>query len=521
MDNPAFIKDLESDIGKEKHDKSQVASHTFEEALALTGVGRFHYALTLICGICFMAVMAETMGISMVMPMVKCDLAATQAEQGLLASAGYFGVVMSSHIMGFLADTCGRVRTLRYSLVLATVATIISAFSVNTWMLIAFRFLNGFFISGCQACVFSLCGEYHSNRTRVRYVTLMSIFLPFALMFMPGIGLLILPMKLDFVILGLKFASWRAFFLVNTVLSIGGLIGLATLTETPKYLLVHGQHDASLDILRRIYAKNTGDKADNFPVKSIVLQTGGADLSNVHGVKDALKIIWSQTIPLFYKERILHTFNICFSLFSVYGISQGLFMWFPTVLNDLIAKNGQDLKVCSVIGSMDMTTPAASNDCSNALDTFMFEVLIMIGAAFTLVFLIFSYTIDIVGKVNLLMIWLTVSVVCAAVIHWISDFAAVVIVLTLLMSVGNCGGIIATISIEFYPTQINAMGMCFAMMIGRLGSVAGGNIIGMFLFNYCDILFWVIMAHIVVLVALAAALPERKRERAVNNDLEK
>lgn len=140
-------------------------------------------------------------------------------------------------------------------------------------------------------------------------------------------ALVILPLQLDFVIFGLKFASWRAFFLINTLLSIVGLIGLATLPETPKYLLVHGNHDASLDILRHIYAKNTGDKADNFPVMSIELQTGGVDLSNIHGVKDALKMIWSQTIPLFYKERILHTFNICFSLFSAYGISQGLFMW--------------------------------------------------------------------------------------------------------------------------------------------------------------------------------------------------
>uniref|UniRef100_A0A0A1XB01 Synaptic vesicle glycoprotein 2B n=1 Tax=Zeugodacus cucurbitae TaxID=28588 RepID=A0A0A1XB01_ZEUCU len=521
MDNPAYIQDLETDFGKKQHDKSQVASHTYEEALTLTGVGRFHYTLMLICGICFMAVMAETMGIGMVMPMIKCDLAATQAEQGLLASAGYFGIVLSSHIMGFLADTCGRVRTLRYSLLLAAVATIISAFSVNTWMLIAFRFLNGFFISGCQACVFSLCGEYHSNRTRVRYVTLLAIFLPFALMFLPAMGLVILPLKLDFVLLGVKFASWRAFFLVNTLLSVLGLIGLATLPETPKYLLVHGEHDASLDILRLIYAKNSGDKPDNFPVKSIVLQTGGADLSNIHGVKDALKLIWSQTTPLFYKERILHTFNICFSLFSVYGISQGLFMWFPTVLNELIAKNGQDLKICSVIGGIDMTTTGASTDCSNVLDTFMFQVLIMIGAVFTLVFVVFAYTIDILGKVNLLMIWLVVSCVCAAVAHWISDFAAAVVVLTLLMSVGNCGGVIGTIAIEFYPTQINAMGMCFAMMIGRLGSVAGGNIVAMVLFNHCDILFWGMTALTAVLIALAAVLPERKRERVVKNSVAK
>ncbi|XP_012158711.1 synaptic vesicle glycoprotein 2B isoform X1 [Ceratitis capitata] len=518
MDNPAYVAELKNDFGtKKQNDNTELDSHTFDEALELTQVGRFHYVLTLICGFCFMAVMAETMGVGMIMPLIKCDLTATQTEQGLLASAGFFGIVLSSHMMGFLADTWGRVRTLRYSLVLAATATIISAFSVNTWMLIAFRFLNGFFISGCQACVFSLCGEFHSNRTRVRYVTLLAIFLPFALMFMPAMALVILPLQIDFVLLGIKFASWRLFFAVNMLISFAGLIGLSILPETPKYLLVHGSHDASLAVLRRIYAMNTGDKPENFPVKSIVLQTGGADLSNIHGVKDALKMIWSQTTPLFYKERVLQTFNICFSLFSIYGISQGLFMWFPTILNELIRKSDQDLKVCTIIGNMDVTTAKTVNSCTELLDYFMFEVLIMIGAVFTVVFIIFAYTIDIVGKSNLLMIWLVVACVCAAIMHWISEFAAIVIVLTLLMSVGNCGGIIGTIAIEFYPAQINAMGMCFAMMIGRLGSVAGGNIIGTFLFTHCNILLWGVVALIAVLIALAAVLPDKKRERVASD----
>lgn len=133
-----------------------------------------------------MSVMVETMGVSIIMPSVKCDLQSTISEQGILASAGFLGVVLSSHAMGFLADTWGRVRTLRFALILSFGATIISAFSVNIWMLIVFRFLCGFFISGCQACVFSLCGEFHGNRTRVRYVTLLSGFMPIALMYLPS-----------------------------------------------------------------------------------------------------------------------------------------------------------------------------------------------------------------------------------------------------------------------------------------------------------------------------------------------
>ncbi|XP_036320092.1 synaptic vesicle glycoprotein 2A-like [Rhagoletis pomonella] len=498
----------------QKNAESPVYTHSFDEAVGLTRVGRFHYLLMLISGLCFMAVMAETMGIGMIMPLVKCELEASQAEQGLLASAGFFGIGLSSHMVGFLADTAGRVRTLRYSLTLAATATIISAFSVNTWMLIVFRFLNGFFISGCQACVFSLVGEFHSNKTRVRYVTLMAIFLPLALVFLPALGLVILPLQFDSVIFGMRFTSWRLFFLINTTLSFSGLAGLCTLPETPKYMLVHGNHDAALNTLRSIYSKNTGDKPENFPVKSIILETGGADLANIHGVGDAFKMIWSQTMPLFYRQRCLQTLNLSLSLFVVYGISQGLFMWFPTILNELIAKNGQGLKVCEIIGGMELTiTEANANDCSGSIDSFMFQVLMMIGGVFMLIFVIFAYTIDIVGKVNLLIIWLVICCVCAVITHWLSEFAAVVIALTLLMSLGNCGGIIGTLSIEFYPTEINAMGMCFAMMIGRLGSVAGGNLIGLFLFKYCDIVFWAMVGIIATLIALATVLPEKKREK--------
>lgn len=75
---------------------------------------------------------------------------------------------------------------------------------------------------------------------------------------------------------------------------------------------------------------------------------------------------------------------------------------FPTILNELIRKSDQDLKVCTIIGNMDVTTAKTVNSCTELLDYFMFEVLIMIGAVFTVVFIIFAYTIDIVGKSNLL-----------------------------------------------------------------------------------------------------------------------
>lgn len=133
-----------------------------------------------------MTVMVEIMCVSMILPSMKCDLISTVAQQGMLASSGFLGIVLSSHAMGFLADTWGRVKTLRLALSMAAVSSIISAFSVNIWMLIIFRFLTGFLISGGQACVFSLAGEFHGNKTRTKHVTLLSGFLPLALVYLPG-----------------------------------------------------------------------------------------------------------------------------------------------------------------------------------------------------------------------------------------------------------------------------------------------------------------------------------------------
>lgn len=125
----------------------------------------------------------------------------------------------------------------------------------------------------------------------------------------------------------MKFSSWRVLLIVNSGLSLLALLGLFALPETPKYVLVQGDQEGALKILRWIYAKNTGRPTSDYPVDHIVMQSNGANLSNVSGVKDVLKLIWSQTVPLFYKERCLHTINICCIMFIVYGLSQGIFMW--------------------------------------------------------------------------------------------------------------------------------------------------------------------------------------------------
>uniref|UniRef100_T1GGW1 Major facilitator superfamily (MFS) profile domain-containing protein n=1 Tax=Megaselia scalaris TaxID=36166 RepID=T1GGW1_MEGSC len=140
--------------------------YSYEEAIERVGVGKFHYALLLIAGLCFMACITEIASIGQIMFSIKCDLKLTLTQQGLVGSAAYIGIVISSHFMGFLADTWGRTRSLRLTLFLSLCMSLISIMSVNVWMLFTFRFLTGLFISGGQAIVFTLVGEFHGSKTR-------------------------------------------------------------------------------------------------------------------------------------------------------------------------------------------------------------------------------------------------------------------------------------------------------------------------------------------------------------------
>ncbi|XP_037723447.1 synaptic vesicle glycoprotein 2B [Drosophila subpulchrella] len=519
MDNSGYVIDCESEFAisgdREENLSVKPRPHTFEEAITLTGVGRFHYKLLLICGLCFMGVMVEIMGVSLIMNQMKCDLQPTLDQQGILASAGFLGVVLSSHAMGFLADTWGRATTLKYALCLSSVCSIVSGFSVNIWMLIVFRFLTGFFISGGQACVFSLCGEFHGNGSRVRHVTLLSGFLCMAMIFAPAMAIGILPLRIETIVLGMRFSSWRVLLLANVSVSLLALVGISTLPETPKYLLVQGRGDQSLEILRSIFATNSGKDPAEYPVKEVALESGGASLSDVHGFLDAVRLVWHQTVPLFHRQRLWHTLNICCIQFLMYFLAQGIFMWFPTILDELGTRNGNDTLLCDVL--QDFKVDSGSRDdsasCSVDVDTSTYQVMIIIGACFVMIYLLFAYIIDYIGKKNLLMAWMVLTIIFLVALHYVEQFALVVIALTIVMAIGNCGGLVSTIAMEFYPTHINAMGMCFIMMVGRLGAVMGSNLLGRLLFASCDNVFWALLALVVLLCSLGYLLPEKSPTR--------
>lgn len=106
--------------------------------------GLFNYALILVSGVCLIAVTVETMGISYIIPVSECDLKLTASSKGLIAGVSFIGMICSSHLWGFLADTKGRRRVIQITLFMAFVVSLASSFVQNFYLFVTLRFLSGF-----------------------------------------------------------------------------------------------------------------------------------------------------------------------------------------------------------------------------------------------------------------------------------------------------------------------------------------------------------------------------------------
>lgn len=121
-----------------------VKSLTLESALEKTGFGKFNAILIALSGAALSAVFMETVSINYILPVAQCDLQMTNQNKSLLSAIGFIGIIVSSHLWGFLADTRGRKVVISWSLLVGFVLTVISSFTQSYWLLVVLRFLNGF-----------------------------------------------------------------------------------------------------------------------------------------------------------------------------------------------------------------------------------------------------------------------------------------------------------------------------------------------------------------------------------------
>lgn len=203
-------------------------------------------------------------------------------------------------------------------------------------------------VSGSSATIYAYIGEFHTSKNRDRAIMIASTLYGFGTIFMSILAWLIINQEWSFYIpgIGINYKPWRLYLVACALPGlICGLI-LFALPESPKYLLSVGRDEEALEIIKYIYEKNTKKSRDSFPVSRLLKEPNDQEMTTVEGegnfCSTLCKSIWDQTAPLFNRQFVWLTLLICFLQFVVFSTANGMYMWFPDILNSVMEYNKEN-----------------------------------------------------------------------------------------------------------------------------------------------------------------------------------
>jgi MFS family permease len=225
-------------------------------------------------------------------------LGMNSSQIGFAGASYVAGACIGALFFGQLTDRFGRKKLFLVTLGVYTVATVLTAFSMNPTWYFAARFLTGTGIGGEYAAINSAIDELipAAFRGRVDVAINGSFWVGAA-----AGSLLTIPL-LDPNIVDPAW-GWRIAFGLGAVLAVGILIVRRNVPESPRWLFIHGREDEGEEIVRDIEREVAAETGKELPT-----------------VKDTITIrqrkaigipLIARTVFTLYPKRTI----LCFSLF--------------------------------------------------------------------------------------------------------------------------------------------------------------------------------------------------------------
>ncbi|XP_065364983.1 synaptic vesicle glycoprotein 2B-like [Calliphora vicina] len=513
---------------------------TIDEALEKTHFGKFNIKLIVFSGLVLNNVILESVGISFALPVVACDLNLSYQEQGVLGAVCFLGIIFSSHLWGFLADTRGRKQTMKPTLFFAFLVTFVSSFSFNFTMMAILRFLNGVLISAGSAIIFAYLGEFHCQKNRNKAILCGALMSAFSAILFPIIAWLFINQEWEFDIpfLPIVYKPWRLYFLMCGVSGLGCCIFLGYLPESPKYLLGVNRADEALDILKNMHRKNTqGNKKlrdELFTITMLLpdLDTPlrNKDIDNSKSASSILQLIWDQTAPLFMRKHIRKTCLAALIQFIIFFTAHGVYMWFPYILNNTMLYteyHEEPICLCDILRFTQSSNFSISNSLSDnqgdkicttklEISTYKHTITLELIYVFLLICVIFANK-----KFQRTPILFIILATCglSGILSLIINVPLVAIYMLVIMLCCGLGtSVMNTIVVDIYPTNLRAMAVCISLMLGRIGSVTGSNVMGALIETHCEAALYSSSCALILAGCLGFLMPKTQdTKKQINN----
>lgn len=141
------------------------------------------------------------------------------------------------------------------------------------------------------------------------------------------------------------------------------------------------------------------------------------------------------------------------------------------------------------------------------VDEMIYEITFYMGAFFSLIYFVNGLIINKVGKKNLLAIWFVLCGLAGTLIPWTTDYYTILGLMLIFLTCGVCGSLLSAILVDLFPTNVRAISLCFVLMVGRMGAVAGSNFVSFMIVRQCELMFGMFGALLMTSALISILLP--------------
>ncbi|KAJ8724646.1 hypothetical protein PYW08_016120 [Mythimna loreyi] len=490
------------------HGDVRSGAYSYDEAVELTGHGRYNYLLLTVCCIIANAFALDMFGFATVVAASSCDLKMGLQEIGILASAPFAGFLFAFP-WGYYADTRGRRRALLLSTTVGFLFAAASSFAPNWQFMLVVKLIGSSFSTASYTLSMTILGECTGVRYRNQFLQILNSFNLASELVAFSLAYFILPLTFTLPLpwTGMNYKPWRLFTLVLALPQGIGALFLFFLHESPKFLASRGELVKALDVLERIY-KTNGGKQDGYPVKHILI----AD-TEMKQSSEFWKSIADHTVPIFKPPLLWRTLQLFFLIALCCSTNNMFMMWFPTMVNFFFNSFSEEQKTaqsfCDRIYSQTIPLPETEAlTCDETISTNTIYTGIVCGLFYFLINIAIS---KLASRPRLLLISiLVVSGVSSTLVN-LKEPVANLVFFTLVQTTALGIGCVVAYFVDLYPTCHRGLVTSLGMMVARLVSFMGVNVIGMLITSYCELTFYCIsLLSLSGVVACLFLPPDRK-----------
>jgi len=204
------------------------------------GYNFFHYRMLLIISLIFFVDSCEMSNVNMLLSSIQKDLNLNTFQKSSLSSSIFIGFFIGSFLSGFTTNKYGRLKPIKYGVVLIFIFSFLTSVSKSISQLIMMRILSGLAIGTVVPACKTLVTECIPSTMRSFVLSIIWILHPVGTVYICLIALNCVDGK-DF--------NWRKVFMINSLNSFGLIILTQFLSESPRYLLKNGKSEEAIELL--------------------------------------------------------------------------------------------------------------------------------------------------------------------------------------------------------------------------------------------------------------------------------